>query len=163
MKLFKKSNVSDETTLFSPASGRLMKIEEVNDPMFSQKMMGDGYAVFPDEELITSPVAGKIISIFPTKHAIGIMSDNGDEVILHIGINTVDLNGKPFEIYVKENQKISKSTKLVNMNLTMLDELKIDPTVIVVITNLKDDSMIELSKSEKVENQSSVGVIKSNG
>lgn len=162
MNLFKKSNVSDDTTLFSPASGRFVKIEEVNDPLFSQKIMGDGYAVYPFGETITSPVTGKIVSIFPTKHAIGITSDNGDEIILHIGINTVELNGEPFELYVKENQKVTETTELVKMNLSMLEELNIDPTVIVVITNLKNDSRIELNDYGKVENCLDIGIIKQN-
>ncbi|TDW16181.1 PTS system IIA component (Glc family) [Breznakia blatticola] len=159
MRIFKKRDVSDTTTLYSPASGKLMHIEDVNDPMFSQKMMGDGYAVYPKNGTITSPVSGKIISIFPTKHAIGILSDNGDEVILHIGINTVDLNGKPFEIFIKENQKVKASTTLVEMDLAMLEQLQIDPTVIVVVTNMDDDAMIQLHETTDVTNQETVGLI----
>lgn len=140
-----------------------MKIEDVKDPVFSQKMMGDGYAVFPKDGVITSPVAGKVVTIFPTKHAIGIMSNNGDEVILHIGINTVDLNGKPFEIYVKENQKISESTKLVEMDLSMLEKLKIDPSVIVVITNLKDNARIDICGQDSVKYGDKIGKIKCEG
>ncbi|MFV0556534.1 MAG: PTS glucose transporter subunit IIA [Lactovum sp.] len=158
----KKEEVKKETELFSPITGTFMKITEVKDPLFSQKMMGDGFAVYPsdlDSAVVSSPVEGKIISIFPTKHAIGLQAINGEEVILHIGINTVDLNGVPFDLLVKEGQEVTQDTKLIKMNLSYLKDKEIDPSVIVVFTNL-EEKLLEIKEVENVQNSELLGRIK---
>lgn len=91
----KKDSKKDESAaakLFAPANGTVVSIEEVADPVFSQKMMGDGYAVIPTDGKIYSPVTGKVVSVFPTKHAVGIELPNGVEILLHMGLDTVELN-----------------------------------------------------------------------
>lgn len=119
----------------SVADGQVINIEDVKDPVFSQKMMGDGFAVEPDNGNIVSPVAGKVASIFPTKHAIGLETDNGLEVLVHIGLDTVSLEGKPFEVKVTEGQTVAAGDLLVEADLAAIREAGRETTTVVVFTN----------------------------
>ena len=118
--------VTDE--VHSVADGQVINIEDVKDPVFSQKMMGDGFAVEPENGKIVSPVAGKVTSIFPTKHALGLVTDNGLEVLVHIGLDTVSLEGKPKLLKVKQllqviswlKQTLMLSVKQVVKHLQLL-------------------------------------------
>ena len=110
-----------ETTVFtSVANGSVHPLEEAADPVFADKMMGEGYFVEPTDGAIFTPVAGKISTIFPTKHAIGITTASGLEVLLHMGINTVELDGKPFEVLVKEGQNVTPETQLASVDLSAI-------------------------------------------
>ena len=121
--------------VYSVADGQVINIEDVKDPVFSQKMMGDGFAVEPDNGNIVSPVAGKVASIFPTKHAIGLETDNGLEVLVHIGLDTVSLEGKPFEVKVTEGQTVTAGDLLVEADLAAIREAGRETTTVVVFTN----------------------------
>lgn len=125
--------VTDE--VHSVADGEVINIEDVKDPVFSQKMMGDGFAVEPENGQIVSPVAGKITSIFPTKHALGLVTDNGLEVLVHIGLDTVSLEGKPFEVKVSEGQTVAAGDLLVEADLDAIHEAGRETTTVVVFTN----------------------------
>ncbi|GAB2026810.1 glucose PTS transporter subunit IIA [Lactovum odontotermitis] len=126
--------------LHMPVDGRIIPITEVSDPVFSAKTMGDGFAVRPDNGKIFSPLDGVITSVFPTKHAITIKSSNGAESLIHMGIDTVELNGKGFEILVSEHQKVTSRTQLANIELGVLKENEKDNTIIVVFPeNLSDE------------------------
>ena len=140
LNLFKK-----EIQIYSPVNGRTQTIESVNDPMFSQKMMGDGFAVEPENGKIVSPVAGKVTSIFPTKHALGLVTDNGLEVLVHIGLDTVSLEGKPFDVKVTEGQTVAAGDLLVEANLDAIHEAGRETSTVVVFTNA------DAIKSVKVE------------
>lgn len=94
--------------VYSPTVGKLMTLSEVDDPVFSTGMMGPGFAIDPISEEVFAPIEGKITSVFPTKHAIGIKTAQGMEVLIHIGIDTVDLNGKGFDVKVNIGDVISK-------------------------------------------------------
>ena len=119
----------------SVADGQVINIEDVKDPVFSQKMMGDGFAVEPDNGRIVSPVAGKVTSVFPTKHALGLVTDNGLEVLVHIGLDTVSLEGKPFEVKVTEGQTVAAGDLLVEADLDSIREAGRETSTIVVFTN----------------------------
>ena len=119
----------------SVADGQVINIEDVKDPVFSQKMMGDGFAVEPDNGRIVSPVAGKVTSVFPTKHALGLVTDNGLEVLVHIGLDTVSLEGKPFEVKVTEGQTVAAGDLLVEADLDAIREAGRETSTIVVFTN----------------------------
>ena len=121
--------------VYSVADGQVVNIEDVKDPVFSQKMMGDGFAVEPENGKIVSPVAGKVTSIFPTKHAIGLETDNGLEVLVHIGLDTVSLEGKPFEVKVTEGQTVAAGDLLVEADLAAIREAGRETTTVVVFTN----------------------------
>ena len=131
--------------VYSVADGQVVNIEDVKDPVFSQKMMGDGFAVEPDNGNIVSPVAGKVASIFPTKHAIGLETDNGLEVLVHIGLDTVSLEGKPFDVKVTEGQTVAAGDLLVEANLDAIREAGRATSTVVVFTNA------DAIKSVKVE------------
>ena len=129
----------------SVADGQVINIEDVKDPVFSQKMMGDGFAVEPENGKIVSPVAGKVASIFPTKHALGLVTDNGLEVLVHIGLDTVSLEGKPFDVKVTEGQTVAAGDLLVEANLDAIREAGRETSTVVVFTNA------DAIKSVKVE------------
>uniref|UniRef100_UPI0028DBD9E9 glucose PTS transporter subunit IIA n=1 Tax=uncultured Streptococcus sp. TaxID=83427 RepID=UPI0028DBD9E9 len=129
----------------SVADGQVIKIEDVKDPVFSQKMMGDGFAVEPENGKIVSPVAGKVASIFPTKHALGLVTDNGLEVLVHIGLDTVSLEGKPFDVKVTEGQTVAAGDFLVEADLAAIREAGRETSTVVVFTNA------DAIKSVKVE------------
>ena len=135
--------VTDE--VHSVADGQVINIEDVKDPVFSQKMMGDGFAVEPENGKIVSPVAGKVTSIFPTKHALGLVTDNGLEVLVHIGLDTVSLEGKPFDVKVTEGQTVAAGDLLVEANLGAIREAGRETSTVVVFTNA------DAIKSVKVE------------
>ena len=135
--------VTDE--VHSVADGQVINIEDVKDPVFSQKMMGDGFAVEPENGKIVSPVAGKVTSIFPTKHALGLVTDNGLEVLVHIGLDTVSLEGKPFDVKVTEGQTVAAGDLLVEANLDAIREAGRETSTVVVFTN------VDAIKSVKVE------------
>lgn len=135
--------VTDE--VHSVADGEVINIEDVKDPVFSQKMMGDGFAVEPENGHIVSPVAGKVTSVFPTKHALGLVTDNGLEVLVHIGLDTVSLEGKPFEVKVSEGQTVAVGDLLVEADLDAIRAAGRETSTIVVFTNA------DAIKSVKVE------------
>ncbi len=119
----------------APANGELILIDRVQDEVFSQKMMGEGFAVIPENGEIASPVAGTIVSIFPTKHAIGIKTDDEIEVLLHMGIDTVDLGGEAFEIKVREGEKVKAGKIVATADLAKIQASGKKTTMIVVFTN----------------------------
>lgn len=119
------------------ATGEVIPLAKVNDPVFSKKMMGDGFAVIPVTGEVVAPIAGKITSVFPTKHAIGLETKEGVEVLIHMGIDTVQLKQPAFEIFVTEGQNVEAGTKLAQIDLDSLKKEDKDPTVIVVFTNNK--------------------------
>ena len=135
--------VTDE--VHSVADGEVINIEDVKDPVFSQKMMGDGFAVETENGHIVSPVAGKVTSVFPTKHALGLVTDNGLEVLVHIGLDTVSLEGKPFEVKVSEGQTVAAGDLLVEADLDAIRAAGRETSTIVVFTNA------DAIKSVKVE------------
>lgn len=140
-----------ETTVFtSVANGSVHPLEEAADPVFADKMMGEGYFVEPTDGAIFTPVAGKISTIFPTKHAIGITTASGLEVLLHMGINTVELDGKPFELLVKEGQKVTPETQLASVDLSAIKEAGKGTSMMVLITNMNDVETHVLEKTGAV-------------
>ncbi|MEQ7214694.1 PTS glucose transporter subunit IIA [Enterococcus asini] len=132
--IFKKK----KTEIFSPVAGEVIKIEEVADPVFNQKMMGEGFAVKPINGEITAPVSGVIQSIFPTKHALIIETENKVGLLIHVGIDTVDLEGKGFESFVEAGQKVAAKERLLQVDLDVLKANEKDDVVMVVFPEEKD-------------------------
>lgn len=124
-----------QADIVAPANGELIPIDKVEDDVFSQKMMGEGFAVVPENGEIASPIAGTIVSIFPTKHAIGIKTDDDIEVLLHMGIDTVDLGGDAFEIKVREGEKVKAGKIVASADLATIQKAGKMTTMIVVFTN----------------------------
>ena len=128
-------HVTKNVIFTAPVNGKFENLAEVKDEVFSKKMMGDGFAVEPSDGAVYSPVQGKVVSIFKTKHAIGLQTEEGLEVLLHLGLDTVELEGKPFEMNVKQGDKVTYSTKLVNMDMAQIRKAGKDPVVLTIITN----------------------------
>ncbi|WP_302188325.1 PTS glucose transporter subunit IIA [uncultured Lactobacillus sp.] len=131
-----KSSDSAASVIKVPVDGDLIPITEVSDDVFSQKMLGDGFAVKPSSKEIFAPVDGKISTLFPTKHAIGITTKEGLEILLHLGIDTVELKGEPFEVHVAQDDEVKAGQKLIDMDIDAVTKSGRDNTVIVVYTNM---------------------------
>ncbi|MSD83820.1 PTS glucose transporter subunit IIA [Lactobacillus curvatus] len=136
MKLFARKPKKLE--LHAIADGTIIPLQQVTDAVFSTKMMGDGFALNPSDSHIYSPVDGVISSIFPTKHALGITTKTGVELLLHLGLDTVELNGAPFTIYVQEGDTVTTDQLLVEIDLAALASANKEATCMVVVTNMDD-------------------------
>ena len=123
--------------------------------------MGDGYAVLPEAKEIFAPISGTITSIFPTKHALGIETDNGLEVLVHMGINTVDLQGEPFTLYVKQAQRVERGQLLAVVDLAMLEKAGKQTDMIVVFTNSEKVESLTIEKRAMVEANEVIGQVRS--
>ncbi len=136
--------------IVAPITGKIIPITEVPDQVFSQKMMGDGFAIHPESGTVVSPVDGTIVNIFPTKHAIGIESLNGLEILIHFGLDTVNLKGEGFEAFVQQGDQVMQGQKLLEVDLDFVQ--KNAPYIItpIVFTNLKDGQFVQILKEGKV-------------
>jgi D-glucosamine PTS system EIICBA component len=148
--------------IVAPLTGEVVDITEVPDQVFAGKMMGDGFAIKPSEGKLVSPVKGKVINAFPTKHAVGIISDSGVEILLHVGIDTVKLNGEGFELLVEENQRVEVGTPLLNIDLAFIESHAPSTITPVVFTNLKENQIVKVTSREAVAAQTEVAAIETN-
>lgn len=139
--------VANESIIL-PIKGKLIPITEVPDEVFAGKMMGDGFAIVPEEGLVVSPVNGKIMNVFPTKHAIGIHSDGGKEILIHFGIDTVKLEGKGFETLIHEGDTVQAGQPLLKVDLPYIKENATSIITPIVFTNLSEDEQIVLENGE---------------
>ena len=133
--------------VYSVADGEVIALEQVKDPVFAQKMMGDGFAVEPANGNIVSPVSGTVSSIFPTKHALGLVTEAGLEVLVHIGLDTVSLEGKPFTVHVAEGQKVAVGDLLVTADLDAIRAAGRETSTIVVFTNADAIQSVKLEQT----------------
>lgn len=145
--------------LLAVADGEVIDITSVNDPVFSQKMMGEGYAVKPESEEVASPVDGEIISIFPTKHAIGIRTNDGIEVLVHMGIETVQMKQPASRVVVNDGQKVKAGDTLAYMDLAAVRAEGKDTTIIIVMTNSDKVDTLQLNKTGIVQKGETVGTM----
>lgn len=123
-----------EFDLFAVADGELIPIEQVNDPVFSQKMMGEGFAVKPTGSSVVAPAAGEVMNIFPSKHALALKQ--GDvEILMHLGIDTVNLEGKPFTTLIEEGASVEGGQGLEEVDLAAIEAAGLDSVMMVVFTN----------------------------
>lgn len=144
---FKKQKT---TEIISPMTGTILAIEDVPDKVFSEKMVGDGLGIEPTEGIVTAPFDGEIVSLFPTNHAIGLRAKNGLELLIHVGLDTVDLKGEGFERIVEENQKVKKGDLLLKFDIDFIKSKEKSIISPIIITNM--DMVKELDKSKgKVE------------
>ncbi|MED4271509.1 glucose-specific PTS transporter subunit IIBC [Geobacillus stearothermophilus] len=144
------SEAAESETIASPMSGEIVPLAEVPDQVFSQKMMGDGFAVMPTDGTVVSPVDGKIINVFPTKHAIGIQSAGGHEILIHVGIDTVKLNGQGFEALVKEGDEVKKGQPILRVDLDYVKQNAPSIVTPVIFTNLQAGETVHVNKQGSV-------------
>ncbi|PKG24842.1 PTS sugar transporter subunit IIA [Niallia nealsonii] len=143
--LFKKNKpekTAASSTIIQPLEGKVLSIEEVPDPVFSQKMMGDGFAIDPSNGVLISPIDGQVMNVFPTKHAISLADNNGREILIHVGLDTVTLKGEGFTPFVKDGDKIKQGQKLMEIDFAAIKS-KV-PSIItpVVFTNLSENEKV---------------------
>ncbi|WHX25780.1 glucose-specific PTS transporter subunit IIBC [Virgibacillus halodenitrificans] len=160
-----ESMQNDETaineSISSPLSGELVPLTEVPDDVFAGKMMGDGFAIVPEDGEIVSPVNGKIVNLFPTKHAIGILSEGGKEILIHVGIDTVNLKGEGFEPLVKEGDEVKQGQPLLKADLAYIEKHAKSTITPIVFTNLKDGETVTIERNRSVSaNEENIITIK---
>lgn len=146
--------------VFAVSDGAIKDITTVSDDVFSQKMMGDGFAVAPSDDAVFTPMAGTITTVFPTKHAVGIKTDNGLEILVHMGIDTVSLKGEPFEVFVTEGQKVGRGQLLAKMDREKVLANGKQTDIMVVCTNSDQLQALKVTPKEVVANEI-VGTIES--
>lgn len=139
--------------LLAPMKGRIIPIEDVADPTFAEKILGDGAAIIPDTGLLVSPADGTVDTVFDTGHAISLTTDGGAEILIHIGIDTVKLNGEHFKPMVTNGEKIKAGQPLIEFDLDKIKEKGYDTATSVVITNYRDYSAIETDGGNAVEKE----------
>jgi PTS system D-glucosamine-specific IIC component len=150
---------TEDEGFMAPMKGELKPITEVPDQVFAGKMMGDGFAIVPVEGTIVSPVNGKIVNLFPTKHAIGILSDTGREILIHVGIDTVNLKGQGFETLVAENDIVEQGQPLLKVDLDYIKEHATSTITPIVFTNLAEGEKVVIEKPGQVDLKQT-GIIK---
>ncbi len=149
----KSDNEADQPgwiSLKAPLGGTIVPIEKVPDPVFAQRMVGDGIAILPDTDKVLAPVSGILTHIFPTGHAAGITTPEGIEILIHVGIDTVELKGEGFEILAKQGQKVEAGTPLIRLDLPKLREIARSTITPVIITNMPLVKEIQKISAERV-------------
>jgi sugar PTS system EIIA component len=142
---FKKQKLQ----IFAPTNGEIIPLEQVPDPVFSEKMMGEGIAIIPTGGDICSPVEGKIIQIAPTKHAIGILAEDGTEILVHVGLETVALKGEGFTVLVNMGEKVSVGQLLVKVDWDYIKTHAKSIVTPIVITNSNEGKKQYIPTKEK--------------
>ena len=133
-----QKEAADAAVLTAAMSGEVKPVSEASDGVFASKAMGDGVVFLPENGEVYSPVNGKVVMVFPTKHAIGLQADNGAEILIHIGMDTVSLDGKPFELLVEQGQEIKAGQPLIKADLAAIREAGLSTETPMVITNQKE-------------------------
>lgn len=141
-----ENNVIKTIIISSPVTGKADYLSTAPDEGFAEKMMGDGAVVIPEDEMIKAPADGEIIFVFDTKHAIGLMTESGLSLLIHIGIDTVKLEGKGFEVFVKDGQKVKKGEPLMKIDIEFLKENAPSLVSPVLCTELEDNQKVRLLK-----------------
>lgn len=145
-KLFGKGKeVNKEIEIYAPLTGEYINIENIPDPVFAQKMMGEGFGINPTEGEVVSPIEGKVDNVFPTKHAIGLKADNGLEILVHIGLDTVQLDGQGFEILVSSGDTVQVGDPLLKFDLEYIRNNAKDVISPIIITNSDQTESIHVN------------------
>lgn len=151
-KLFGKKHAEPET-LVAPINGTAVPIEEVPDPTFGEKMIGDGLAIQPTEGKVVAPIAGKVVQVFPTKHAFGIETDNGAELLVHIGLETVAMNGEGFTAHVQEGDKVKAGDVLIEFDLELVKEKASNTITPIAVTNHDQFTIEKIAEGNVIANE----------
>lgn len=149
-KLFgKKEEVKNETVI-APITGEVKQLEEVPDPVFAEKMMGEGIAIDPTEGMVVAPFDGEIVQLFPTNHAVGLKTPSGLEILIHVGLETVALDGEGFEAFVKQGDQVKKGDKLVAFDIDIIKEKASSTITPIIMTNGDAIESFELTSESTV-------------
>lgn len=148
--------VKEKQRIQAPVQGQLVSLDQINDEVFASQQMGKTLAIYPTEEQIVSPGNGQVTALYPTHHAIGLKLDNGAEILLHIGINTVELKGRGFETFVKVGERVRLGQKLLSFDKQIIQAAGYDPTVLVIVTNTAEMAIIETTKQTEITPQTNL-------
>ncbi len=151
-----KSKKDNNTELFAPVTGKAVSLTSVPDPVFAEKMMGEGLAFVPESNVFSAPADGTITMISPTNHAYGMTLPSGLEVLVHIGIDTVKLDGEGFQLFVKEGQKVKKGQKVIEADLDFIRSKDIPTITPMILLNHFDFKINEIIDNEDVNSGSVV-------
>ena len=161
---FKKNNnieVTEEAGhVYAPVTGRYILLKEVVDGVFSEGALGGGCGILPEEGKLYAPVSGEISMIADTKHAIGIVTENGAEYLLHIGLDTVDMNGTGFDVKVKNGSRVKAGQLLINFDLDQIKKAGHKTTTMFILTNEYDFQKFELFTGKKYDAGEMFGILK---
>ena len=150
------TTVKEKQRIQAPVQGQLVSLDQINDEVFASQQMGKTLAIYPIEEQIVSPGNGQVTALYPTHHAIGLKLDNGAEILLHIGINTVELKGRGFETFVKVGERVRLGQKLLSFDKQITQAAGYDPTVLVIVTNTAEMAVIETTKQTEITPQTNL-------
>lgn len=148
--------VKEKQRIQAPVQGQLVSLDQINDEVFASQQMGKTLAIDPKDEQIVSPGNGQVTALYPTHHAIGLKLDNGAEILLHIGINTVELKGRGFETFVKAGERVRLGQKLLSFDKQIIQAAGYDPTVLVIVTNTAEMTIIETTKQTEITPQTNL-------
>lgn len=156
-----KESVNQELLLHSPLSGKVIPLEQVSDPVFSSLAMGKGIAIEPTEGKLYAPADGKILTVFPTGHAIGMVTNDGAEILMHIGMNTVELNGEGFKIFVKPEQMVKRGDLLVEFDIESITKKGYSIVTPIIVTNTNEFlDVLDFNQDEVITNEDCLMIIK---
>lgn len=156
MKLFQNLFGKGSIEVGAPVAGKCMPIKEVSDPTFGEEILGKGIAMIPSENKFYAPADGTVTTVFPTGHAVAVTSEDGVEILIHVGLDTVKLDGKYYTKYVTENQKVLKGDLLIEADLEQIKAEGYDIITPVVICNSDEFAEIELLTNKDVTNGETV-------
>lgn len=161
VNLAESKNIAENIhKLYSPFQGVLKPITEAPDEAFASKAMGDGYLVMPENGTVVAPEDGEVMFVFPSKHAIGLKAADGTEYLLHIGVDTVKLNGEGFTVFVSDGQKIKKGEKLMEFDPVYIREHAVSDACIVIFTGLTEGESLSLEGEKQVKRLELIGQIR---
>ncbi|MCC5890211.1 MAG: PTS glucose transporter subunit IIA [Alkalibacterium sp.] len=153
------SQSADYFTVFAVTDGEVISIEEVPDDLFSQRMIGDGFAMMPSSEVVYAPVSGKLIEVADAKHAYYIETEEGIKVLIHIGIDTLLLNGEGFESFVKKGMTVDKGQKLARFDRQLFEDRGFHPVIPVIVLEHPTVKSLELHSDRKAVANETVALV----
>ena len=141
---------TEKNTVYAPVSGTAITLEEIGDGVFSDGVLGQGCGIRPDSEAVLAPFHGSVTQVADTGHAVGVLSEDGVEVLIHVGIDTVSMNGKGFTVHVKAGDKVKCGQKLLDFSKKAIAAAGFRDTIAVIVTNTDDYEAVRLEKTGAV-------------
>ena len=138
-------------TVYAPVKGEILPLSEVGDGVFSAGILGPGCGIVPEDETVYAPFHGTVVQVAGTRHAVGLTSEDGMEVLIHVGLDTVDMNGRGFRVFVKEGQKVNKGDPLLTFSKKAIREAGHPATTMVIVTNAGDGARLSLCAAGRAD------------
>ena len=151
-KLFGKAEAKNENGIFAPIAGQAVPVSEVPDPTFSSGMLGNGVAIIPTEGRVYAPCDATVDMMFTTGHAVSLVADSGAELLIHVGLETVGLEGKPFTVHVQNGQKVKKGDLMIEVDLEAVKAAGLNTITPVLVCNSDDFGTFKTVTGKDVTN-----------